>query len=1108
MLKLIMGRVGTGKTAAVLANIKTRAEKGGRSILIVPEQYSHDAERQLCAHCGNSVTLQAEVLSFSALARRVFSVSPGHGEQPLSNGGRLLVMELAFASVADHLSTFSAIRRRADFLSGLVKLRDELSQAVLTPAMLTQASMGAGAALESKVRDLSLILEAYPAFIPTGYYDPADRLNELAKLVAASSVVGDAAVYIDGFNDFTAQQFAVVEALLSTGTDMTVCLNCQGLEDEGMLFASARRTAAQLMRLAEERFVKYETRIMTGQSRSTDPALKHIEKFLFADEQTAYSGTDSGAVRLVCAAGTTQECEVAAAACIEMVRDHGLRWRDIAVTARGWDSYGTAAQSIFEKYGIPVLMNKRSGILEKPVLLMVMSALETIENGFDYATMFRYLKTGLAGISLEECDKLENYVLRWHIRGRRLWTADEGWRSDPDGMGVCPPERQAELELINSIRRQAALPLGQLADGLEGGETAREKTLALWNFLEATGVPGRLKERADRLYAAGDVQLSDEYVQLWDVLIDALEQFVDILGDALVSTDEFVHLLRLVLQSYDIGTIPAALDRVSMGEMDRMRRRDLKCLIVLGASDDRLPMRGAAGGLLSDDERAVLCRAGLRLAEDADSRLLREMDLIYSSLTLPTRRLVLIRADGDDARPSFVVTRIANMLGIEEHQAGDEIYTAAPAPCFELAAAAMNEDAASSAVSAAAAMGTDARWAERMDAARLAAQVMRGRLSRERSEALYGKNTTLTASRVESFYRCRYSYFMEHGLKAKPRQSADFDKPEFGTFVHYVLEGVLKELEAGEGIAAGKDRCRELTEKYIAEYTKSYMGGLVGRSERFKYLYARLGDTVAQITADTVDELSRSDFRPLDFELDFSRGGDMPPAVIEGEDWTVTVRGKVDRADGWIHDGKLYIRVVDYKTGVKKFSLADVLGGMNMQMLIYLFVLQRFGEARYGMPIVPAGVLYTPARDPIIAADSSAADDEINAARAKQLVRSGLILDDGEVIQAMEHGTAPKYIPVKFKGQDASGDSLADLEKLGRLSRHIDRLLLQMGKELRGGSIAADPFYRNDRDNACSYCRFYEACRFGEAAGDKERRLYSMKAPEAWQKMEDGNGTT
>ncbi len=1108
MLKLITGRAGSGKTAAMLDDIMARAERREKSILVVPEQYSHDAERQLCAHCGNSVSLWAEVLSFSALSRRVFTACPDSGDKPLSDGGRLLVMELAFSSVFDRLISFSAVRRRSDFLTGLIKLRDELAQSMLSPSMLTSAAVGAGSALENKLRDLSLILEAYPAFIPAGYYDPADRLNELARLLPASGVIGDAAVYFDGFTDFTAQQFGVIDALMAMGSQLCVCLNCEGIEDDGILFTSARRTLLQLMRLADERFVKYSHVPMSHSRRSSAEQLRFLEANLFSDAPAVYAGQNEGAVRLVRADSLTQECEAAASMCLELVREKGWRWRDISVTARGWEDYGTAAQSIFEKYGIPVLMNKRSGILEKPVLLMVLSALDTIENGFDYQSIFRYLKTGLAGISADECDELENYVLRWRIRGRRLWTAREGWTSDPDGMGVCPPERQEKLRRINDARLRAAMPVERLAQALEEAQTAREKTMALWNFLVDAGVPERLESRAGELFALGDLQLSDEYVQLWDVLIDALEQFSGILGDALISTDEFARLLKLVLKSYDIGTIPAALDRVNMGEMDRMRRRDLKCLIVLGAGDERLPMRGDGSGILSDQERDILSRAGLRLAEDADGRLLREMDLIYTSLTLPTRQLILLRTDTGESRPSFVVTRVANLFGIREEKAGQWIYTAAAQPCFELAATAIADGATDLSTAAADALGGDEHWRSRLDAARSAANIMRGSLSRDRAEGLYGKSVALTASRVESFYRCRYSYFMEYGLKAKPRRRADFDKPEFGTFVHFVLEGVLKELEVGEGFAAGLARCGELTKKYIEEYTESYMGGLVGRSERFKYLYRRLGSTVTQIVYDTVDELSRSDFRPLDFELDFSRGGDMPPAVIEGEDWTVTVRGKVDRADGWVHDGKLYVRVVDYKTGVKKFSLSDVLCGMNMQMLIYLFVLGRSGQQRYGMPVVPAGVLYTPARDPIISADSSASEDEVNAARAKQLVRSGLILDDGDVIEAMEHGSTPKYIPVKFKGGTASGDSLADLEKLGKLSQHIDSLLLEMGKELRGGSMLADPFYRNDRDNACAYCRFYEACRFGEAQGDKNRRIYKLKTPEAWQRMEVRHGKT
>ncbi len=1099
MLRLIVGRGGTGKTELVMAEIARRAKAGEKSVLIVPEQYSHDAERQLCAYCGNGISLFAEVLSFTGLFRRALARVPRE-ERPLDAGGRLLVMELAFSAVLDQLTVLSHVRRHADFLTGLLRLRDELNQSLLTPAMLLEAARESGGALEEKVGDLALILESYPGFIPPGYYDPSDAMRETAALVEESGVLEGAAVFLDGFSDFTPQEMAVAETILGMGSELTVCLNTDWPEEDELLFHSAHDTASRLRGLAEAQFQPFTLVRTQGQTRSDSGELQFLEKHLFSGEDCTYEGEKRESIRLFVAENPTQECEAAAALILDRIREKSWRWRDFAVTARGWESYDAIAESIFEKFGVPVFRNRRSSLLEKPVLSMTLSALGAVENGFAYEDVFRYLKTGLAGITPEECDELENYVLRWRIRGRRLWTGEAGWSSDPVGMGRCTPQNRPRLDRINEIRARAAAPLEKLAAGLEAGETAREKAVALWRFLEEAGVPERLRERSEELTKGGELQLAEEYLQLWDILVDALEEFAGVLGDALISDEEFTRLLRLVLSAADVGTIPAALDRVSMGEMDRMRKRDLKCLIVLGATDDRLPAVGPVQSLLSDEERGLLMRFGLKLSETAESRLYREMDLIYSSLTLPSEELILLRTGEEGVQPSFVVDRISRLFHLPSLPVEELLYTAAPVPCFELAARAAGGERSPVAVSALRVLEGEEDWARKLRAAGEAARMGRGRLDARRAEALYGRNTTLTASRVESFYRCRHAYFLQYGLQAQPRKKADFDRPEFGTFVHFVLENVLKELEEGPGFEVPEEKVKELTEKYIEAYTREYLGGLEGRSARFRYLYRRLSDPVSEIVRDTVEELASSDFRPLDFELDFSRGGDLPPAEIRGEDWQVAVRGKVDRVDGWLHEGKLYLRVVDYKTGVKKFDLSDVLGGMSMQMLIYLFVLERFGEGRYHAPVVPAGVLYTPARESVIPAESSATREEIDLMRAKNLKRSGLILDDAEVLQAMEHGENPRYIPVKYQKSGAKG-SLASLERMGVLKRHIDSMLLEMGRELHGGDITASPFYRGERENACAVCAYQEACRFGEAPEDRRHWMMKLDPEEAWQEM-------
>jgi ATP-dependent helicase/nuclease subunit B len=284
----------------------------------------------------------------------------------------------------------------------------------------------------------------------------------------------------------------------------------------------------------------------------------------------------------------------------------------------------------------------------------------------------------------------------------------------------------------------------------------------------------------------------------------------------------------------------------------------------------------------------------------------------------------------------------------------------------------------------------------------------------------------------------------------------------------------------------------------MKQYTEDLLGS-AKKSNRFMYLFRRLKGTVERIVMDVAEELARSEFEPLDFELRFDRAGDLPPAVLEDENMKMELSGMVDRVDGWANGGKLYLRVCDYKTGRKTFNLSDVWYGIGLQMLIYLFVLEKHGKEKYRQEIVPAGVLYSPARDIILPMPRGSGDEEIERKRALRLKRSGLILDDPDVLGAMEIGEEPRFIPVSFKNGQYSG-SIASAEQIGKLGKHIERLLTQMGGEMKKGSISANPFRAGGKLTSCEYCEFTAACRFNEKK-DQPRTVKTLKAQEVWERL-------
>ncbi len=1098
MLRLYLGRAGSGKTSYILNELKKAAEAGeAGNVLIVPEQYSHDCERAL-ASMGDSVCLFAEVLSFTHLASRVFAETGGLADASLDAGGRVLAMSRAYMEASPKLKVYDVGFRRPDFIKDLLASYDELRAACLGADSLSEAANGADGALGDKLSDLALIFELFEAVKERSGADTRDILERLADGIGESSVGSMGRVFIDGFSDFTYQETRIIEGLIKKGADVTVALNCRELTDSDLTFRLTVKTAGRLLNMAKDAGSQMEI-VHFPEKPGKDPALSYLEKSITDYAAPAYEGPfdkEKGPIEVIKAVSLTEECCAAAAKAIDIVRAGG-RYRDIAVVSPDFEVYGPVVEGVFKKYGVPVTRTRMTDILDKPVMALMTSALDVIANNWDHCDVFRYLKTDLAGIGPEDRDLLENYVLKWNIRGEKQWSREEGWRMSPEGYGESMSERaNEELERINELRTVAATPLIKLHKALEWAESATDKARAVYVFMEDIGLYGALRAREAALREAGESELAQEYRQLWDITVGALQQFSDILSDTAVGTEEFIRLFKLVLGQYKVGIIPARVDSVRAGDMSRIRARGVKHLIILGATDDSLPGKSGGAGIFSEDEREELRGLGIDTLDDRDDEIARELMGVYASLTVPSESLTLTYPEG--SRPSYVISRLKKLYGITERIPGDEIYAASPNMAFELAASGERETARE----LEAYFETKNEWREKLGAVRLAGDGARGRLSVNTAERLYGGKLRLSASRIDKYYSCRYAYFLQYGLRAKVRQEAALDAPEAGTFTHFILERVAKKAAESGGFANVTERdIKKLVPALVREYADTRLGGMENKSGRFKYLYGRLADAATRVAVSMREELCRSDFTPMDFELSFAPDGDLPPVRTAGGD---SVIGVVDRVDGWVRDGRLYLKVVDYKTGKKSMDLRDVYYGIGLQMFIYLFALKREGRERYGMEVMPAGVLYSRARDDYVKADRDLDDTELEREREKLLKTSGLILADPEVIEAMEKGEKRRLpVTVSSKTGEIKG-SVADAEKLGRLARRVDELIEDMAGEIRSGALTANPYLKSRVDSACAYCAYYDACRFEDGRnGESFRRLTKLKTADIWKMLEE-----
>lgn len=484
-----------------------------------------------------------------------------------------------------------------------------------------------------------------------------------------------------------------------------------------------------------------------------------------------------------------------------------------------------------------------------------------------------------------------------------------------------------------------------------------------------------------------------------------------------------------------------------------------------------------------------------------------ELQNIYACLAQPTERLTVSWPVGDisgaQLRPSFVVQRMEKLFPDLHVLREDGAYRRMlPATALELA-------------------GSD-RALERyfrqrggydrvLDAMDRGRALGRGRLSPEAVQALYGRSLHMSASRMDQVKRCHFGYFMQYGLRARERRPAGFEAPEIGTFIHYLLENVAREVKNRGGWSrVEREELRRLVREYIDQYAREEIDGYREKSSRFRYLFSRLRTAACAIVEDMAGELAQSDFSPVAFELGFGgRDGQLPAVTVTEGDETLSVSGKVDRVDGWLHDGKLYLRVVDYKTGKKAFDLSDLRYGLGIQMLLYLFTLEKEGRSYFGYPIVPAGVLYHPAREVILKKDRGIQPEKLQAALQEELRRSGMVLADPEVLRAMEHSAleAPHYLPIRVKKDGSISDGIASAEQLGKLGRYVEDLLHQIAREIGSGNIDADPVARGPQERACDRCDFAAACAFQEGrGGDRVRYIRTVKPEEFWQFVDAENG--
>ena len=1077
MLNLLIGRDWISNRKEILRRIAADVhQKQENRILLVPELISHEIERQLCTAAGNTASRYAEVLSFTRLSRRVSDYTGLAPESCLDNGGRVVAMAASARQLSSRLKAYAAVETKPEFLTGLIDTIDEFKRCCITPQDLKQASLSLEGSFAQKLEELSLIMESYDSLCQRGRRDPRDQQTWLLEQLEDCSFAQEHVFYIDGFPDFTRQNLAIIAHLIQNAPSVTISLNCDSIGSALLAFEKAGITAREIYRIARNFDIPVEVTVIPEQQ----VPLQQVREKLF---QGKLSGeVPEGRLKTFRTDSPFRECMDTAQRILDLVAD-GCRYRDISIVCTDMNVYKPLADHVFQRMHIPLYCVGTEGILQKSVISTVLAALEAALSGFEQRNVLRYLRSALSPVEPDICDYVENYCVIWGIRGQK-WLKD--WENHPEGLSnIWTDQNRQHLCMLNDARTAAVVPLEHLARNFKGAKNVREQVRAVYDFLEEIHLEQRLSELAEEMDTSGDNRSAQILNQLWEILLSALEQLYDVLGETYWDQEHFARLFRLLLSQYDVGTIPPVLDAVQMGPVSAMRCNTQKHLFVLGVEEGKLPGYSGAAGILTDQERVALRELGVPLTGGAMEGIQAEFAEIYGVFCGATET-VTVYCSGQ--QPSFLFQRLAAISGGTvslEESVGFAVSDAFDAGAY-LARSTGEQQADSLGI-----------LEEYREALRRSAYTL-GTITEENIKKLYGTTLNLSASQIDRQAECRLSYFLKYGLRAQERKEVTVDPAEFGTYVHAVLENTARCIQEMGGFKqVSLEETLEIAHRFSEEYAAERFSQI--ESERMTYLFRRNIRELDMVVEELWKELKDSEFIPVGFEVSFGDGEGLPPIAIPNSRMNAILRGFVDRVDVWQSPGSSYYRVVDYKTGKKDFDYCDVFNGVGLQMLLYLFALRGSGDPALGKRPVPAGVQYFPARVPYLPANGTMDEEAAEKERISHWKRRGLLLQDEAVLQAMEPGEQPVRMCYSIRKDGSYSGDLADRDQLKLLERYVFHILKRLVEDIAEGKVDANPYTRGSSHSACMYCPYGSICH--EATVEGRRNYKTMTAQRFWEEV-------
>ncbi len=1125
-IRFIFGTAGTGKTTYCINEIKQGLKDLKKMILLVPEQYMFNTENKILDYIGESAFLNVEVLSFRKMARNVFESYGGRTKNIINESGKRMFIHKILNDNMDSLEYFKRISREQGFNDIVSEIITELKKYDVDIEIIKNLREKIeDHELVQKLQEIAVIFEAFEKKMHESYIDVEDEIEILCERLEKCNCYSGYEVWIDEFTTFTPQQLSIIKVLAKRCERVNITLTMNSLIDgngqDTDVFLPIYNTENNILKIMEKNNIAYEPPVNLN-SKTNIPnrfrifnnnELAHLE-FNFAQYKFNEFLHNNEYITLYKANNVYDEIENTAKSIINLIRDKEYRFKDIAVVCRNINDYEKIISVIFDEYNIPYFIDKKLKLKNNPLIIIITAAFEILLKNWSYESVFKYLKSGLIQIKNEYVDLLENFILESGFKGHRWLNND----ILSDAAFKSKDSENAALigDIIDCIRE----PLINFHNKIKGKHTVKEICTAIYEFLIELNIFSKIDQWIELFEQKGLESKVREYEQVESIVIDTLDQAVNVLGHEVLEPYEFFRILDSGFEKEEIGIVPVSLDQVNIGDVSRIKGINVKALYVVGINDGVFPSVNKDEGIISDRERMLLKNIGVNLASTTREKAFEEEFLIYTALTIPSQYLMLSYPiadfEGKSLRPSIIISKIKKIfpklkelsfLNVNENLLKNIV---SPTPAFNELILAMRKDYDNEKI--------ENYWNEvykwflnKEEYRKKIDNIFKGlnysnlnnKVARNKLIELYknGNNKLMfSVSRLEQYASCPFSYFIMYGLKAKNRKIYEFTPPDMGTFIHEILDLFTKKVKE-EGILWSQldnKRCKELVTEIIDKKLEEDENSILNSNKKYKYLATRFKRVLSKSVSIISEQMQKGLFEVFKTEFNFGNYRDGEALTLKlDSDEKIYLQGKIDRIDKLDLDENTYIRIVDYKTGAKKFDLNEVYYGLQIQLLVYLDALIKNSKYILKTQAKPGAILYFRVDDPIIKSNKELTTEEVETKVMDTLKLKGLLLKDAKVIKAMDKDIEgySLVIPAAFKqnGDFTANSSVVTEEEFNLLREYVNKKMKETCEEMLSGEIKIEPS-NNNKTPFCEYCDYSSICQFDTKLKDNKYKVILKKS--------------